>query len=73
MVDLGDGRSPGSGANTPRWVKVSAIIGGVLVLLIAIALFTGHGPGRHIAGGRAPFSGVMEDGPGGHVPSEDGK
>jgi hypothetical protein len=39
----------------PRWVKVSAIIGGVLVLLVVILLFTGiggpHGPGRHIPSG----------------------
>jgi hypothetical protein len=41
---------------TPRWVKVSGIIGLVVVLVIVIALVTGlggpgaHGPGRHLAG-----------------------
>jgi hypothetical protein len=33
---------------TPRWVKVFAIIGVVLVLLIIVMLLTGHGPGRHM-------------------------
>jgi hypothetical protein len=36
----------------PRWVKVCGIIGIVLVLLIAIVMFTGvggeHGPWRHM-------------------------
>lgn len=35
----------------PRWVKVSAIVVGVLVLLALIVVLTGlgggHGPGRH--------------------------
>ena len=35
----------------PRWVKVSVIVGVVLVLLVALILITGgpgnHGPGRH--------------------------
>jgi hypothetical protein len=34
----------------PRWVKVSAIVGGLLVLMIVIMLLMGHGPGRHITG-----------------------
>ena len=39
-------RHPGA----PRWVKVSAIIAGVLILLVVIALLVGgdHGPGRHL-------------------------
>jgi hypothetical protein len=45
----------------PRWVKVFAIIAGVLVLLFVILQLTGiggeHGPGRHM---RA--AGVMEHG-----------
>jgi hypothetical protein len=60
----------------PRWVKVSGIIVIVLVLLVAIIIFTGlggeHGPGRHIqsgapsdAGGPTP-SGSL----GGHMPPE---
>ncbi|WP_274560814.1 hypothetical protein [Streptomyces spiramyceticus] len=43
----------------PRWVKVFAIIVGVLILLVVIAKLTGlggdHGPGRHMGtGGAAP-------------------
>jgi hypothetical protein len=33
---------------TPRWVKVFAIIGVAVVLLIVVMLLTGHGPGRHM-------------------------
>jgi hypothetical protein len=40
---------------TPRWVKISGIVLGVLVLLVVIMLFTGvggpHGPRRHIPSG----------------------
>ena len=36
---------------TPRWVKVFAIVGVVVVLLIVVMLLTGHGPGRHMHGG----------------------
>ncbi|MGM1060869.1 hypothetical protein [Saccharothrix sp. Mg75] len=36
----------------PRWVKVSTIIVGILVLLVVVAQLTGlasdHGPGRHM-------------------------
>ena len=42
---------------TPRWVKVSGIVVGVLVLLVVIIVFTGiggpHGPGRHASPGEA--------------------
>ncbi len=45
-------RDPDSSALTeermPSWVKVFGIIGIVLVLLILVALLTGHGPGRHM-------------------------
>jgi hypothetical protein len=47
---------PGSPPSTPRWVKVSGIIGLVVILVLVIALVTGlggpgaHGPGRHLAG-----------------------
>jgi hypothetical protein len=37
---------------TPRWVKVFAIVGAVVVLLIVILLLTGHGPSQHMHGGR---------------------
>ena len=36
---------------TPRWVKLSAIIVGALILIVVVVLVTGlggrHGPGRH--------------------------
>ncbi len=43
--------TPEATGRTPRWVKVFAIIGVVLVLLIIVMLLTGHGPGRHMHGG----------------------
>jgi hypothetical protein len=51
MADLP--RYPG----TPRWVKLSGIVIGVLVLLVVIMVLTGvggpHGPGRHAPSGDA--------------------
>ena len=58
---------PGSGierdretlTGPPRWVKVSAIVTGVLILVvIAVMLLTGgeHGPARHGFGMGAPIS-----------------
>ena len=46
----------------PRWVRVSAIIAGILILLVVIVMLTGvgggHGPGRHIgAPGASPSGG----------------
>lgn len=39
----------------PRWVRISGIIAGIVVLLIVILLLTsgpgGHGPGRHTPSG----------------------
>jgi hypothetical protein len=46
--DTGVGPDHESTPGTPRWVKVFAVIGLVLVLLFVIALVSGgHGPGRH--------------------------
>jgi hypothetical protein len=49
---------------TPRWVKAFGIVAIVLVLLVAIMLLSGHGPGRHTssrdAGGRVPPSSFTE-------------
>ena len=53
---------------TPRWVKVSGIAVGVLVLLVVIMVVAGaggpHGPGRHAplgdAAGDLPVSGGMQ-------------
>jgi hypothetical protein len=45
---------------TPRWVKGFAIAGGLLAVLIVVALLAGHGPGRHMHHGLpapAPASG----------------
>jgi len=63
----------GVDAGTPRWVKVSWIIGIALVLLLAIALLVrvsggGHGPSRHaLAGsGDTPRFSVSGD----HTPPE---
>lgn len=42
----------------PRWVKVSAIVVGVLILLFVLLQVTGlagdHGPGRHFSGAGLP-------------------
>jgi hypothetical protein len=57
---------------TPRWVKVFGIVVIVLVVLVAIMLLAGHGPGRHgssgDAGSRVVLSGVTDD----HAPAEGG-
>ena len=58
---------------TPRWVKVSGIVVGVLVLLVVILLVAGggpgrHGPGRHIPGNDTPPSSVTGDAPGDLAP-----
>lgn len=72
---------------TPRWVKVSGIVVGVLVLLVVIVLVTGlggpHGPGRHTwsgdAGGQTPPFSVAKEptqaggGLAGHTPPEGGQ
>lgn len=46
-----DGPNHDTGAGMPRWVKVSAIIAGILLLFVVVIKFTGvggeHGPGRH--------------------------
>jgi hypothetical protein len=31
----------------PRWVKILAMAGAVVVVLIVVLLLSGHGPGRH--------------------------
>jgi hypothetical protein len=68
--DTGARPDPASPPPTPRWVKVSGIIGLAVVLLIVVALVTGlggpgaHGPGRHMAGaglgGQTPPATVTE-------------
>lgn len=55
------GSPPSTPPRAPRWVKVSAIIVGVLILLVVIAKLTGlggdHGPGRHTGAGDTPPAG----------------
>ena len=31
----------------PRWVKVFAIVGALVVVLVIVMLLAGHGPSRH--------------------------
>ena len=49
----------------PRWVKVSAIVVGVLILLFLVLQLTGiggqHGPGRHVTGHGALLESVTND------------
>ncbi|GAA3933923.1 hypothetical protein [Actinoplanes auranticolor] len=35
----------------PRWVKVFAVVGIALAVLVLVALVTGHDPGRHTGAG----------------------
>lgn len=67
--DTGAGPDRGSPPRTPRWVKVSAIVVGVLILVVvAVALISDrdHGPGRHRADGDTRPGSVTEQLPGGH-------
>jgi hypothetical protein len=45
-------------SGTPGWVKLTAIVGVVLLALVVVLLITGrgggHGPGRHMIGGGTP-------------------
>ena len=72
-----DRGSTGSAPPTPRWVKVSAGLALVLVLVVAIGVLTGragpgHGPGRH--GGDAPAGQPARSSPEGerHTPPSSG-
>lgn len=62
----GDGRptGPATAPKAPRWVRVSAIAVGVLLLLVVIAKLTGlggdHGPGRHRGTGSACVPATMQ-------------
>jgi hypothetical protein len=46
---------------TPRWVKVTGIVVGILILLVVLMMLLSegkHGPGRHLpSGGLAPVEG----------------
>ncbi|GAA1439298.1 hypothetical protein [Nocardiopsis tropica] len=72
------GTDRGSLPSTPRWVKVSVIIVGVLILLAVILKLTGlggeHGPDRHTGAGDTPSTSVTQaqassaDDPDDHAP-----
>jgi hypothetical protein len=56
-------------APTPRWVKVSAVVAFVLILLLIGMLLAGHDPARHMAeAGAAALAASPND-----APKEDGK
>lgn len=65
---------------TPRWVKITAIVALVFVLLLGAKLLIGggdHGPGRHgignDAGSQSPPAAITEPGgAGGHTPPPGG-
>ncbi|MEU4424209.1 hypothetical protein AB0F81_26585 [Actinoplanes sp. NPDC024001] len=38
----------------PRWVKVFLVLGVLLLVVIGVAVLTGHGPGRHLGHGSVP-------------------
>ena len=61
--DHDGGKPPGM----PRWVKVTAIVVGVLILVFLVLQLTGiagnHGPGRHSSGGITPPVSVTESAP----------
>lgn len=48
----------GTPPRMPRWVRVAAIVVGLLILLFVVLQLTGiggeHGPGRHMLGSTAP-------------------
>lgn len=58
----------GSPPRMPRWVKWSAFVFGVLILLMVVMMSLSggqHGPGRHLGGDTAPAGVVI----GAYVPA----
>jgi hypothetical protein len=73
--DTGVAPDHGSPPRMPGWVKWSAIVIGILIVVFVVLQLTGlggeHGPGRHKSpgGAGAPSVSVIEAGPaGGHAP-----
>jgi hypothetical protein len=73
------GADPASPPRMPRWVKLSLILGAVLVLLVVAVMLLaggGHGPSRHTPGIQAPPISLTADltlgggGLGGGAPSQ---
>lgn len=65
--DIGEADIPVELPGRPRWVKLSLLVtGAIIVLFVVLQLVVGgdHGPGRH-TGGEDPPSSVNED-EGGH-------
>lgn len=63
--ESGDDAGLERGDGTPRWVKVSAIVGIAVLVLVAVVLLLGgpggHGPGRHLPAGQTPEVGGSPD------------
>ena len=66
MTDPYDSRPPAADdapPGLPRWVKVAAIVVGLLILLVIVLQLTGiagdHGPGMHSSSGQFPVSGTL--------------
>jgi hypothetical protein len=73
MADAPRRTDPDAPPKVPRWLKISGVVVGVLVLLFVILQLTGvggqHGPGRHLPGGDTPpasVTGVHTAPAGGH-------
>ena len=66
--DDGTDLSGGAPPRMPRWVKLTGIIVGVLIVLILLLRLAGvggeHGPGRHMSGAEAPSASLVAA----HVP-----
>ncbi len=62
--EYGGGSDRGSPPRAPRWVKVAAIVVGVLVLLFIVLQLLGvggaHGPGRHSSGSQTAGHSVSD-------------
>lgn len=67
-VDHGGRRLP----RRPRWVMVTAIVIGALVLLFLLLQLTGvagqHGPGRHMSSAPVPTGAAVGTGPASVLP-----
>lgn len=58
----------GNDSGTPRWVKTSAIVTGVLVVAVVAMMLSGHhGPGRHA------ISSLAADAPGANKSAKGGE
>jgi hypothetical protein len=51
VAGIGVGRDTALSPGAPRWVKVSGVIGILVVLMIVVMLLTGHGPQSHLHAG----------------------